>query len=219
MEPGDLILTPSLAWHGHVNEGEGPIIWLDALDAPLIFALQQMFYEEYPATLQAPSRARDDSLQRYGGGALLPTWERPSQSHSPLFSYKWSQTEARLRQLARVDGSPYDGVALAFTNPFTGGPVLPTLACHIQLLRPGEHTRAHRHTASAIYHVVRGAGVTIVNGEAFTWSQGDVLALPTWAWHEHENRSSTEDAILFSVTDRPMLQALDLYREQAYEGG
>ena len=119
------------------------------------------------------------------------------------------------RMTGPLKGSPFDGMMLAYTNPYTGGPVLPTLGCQIQMLRPGERTRAHRHTASAVYHVVRGSGATLINGERLEWSAGDVLALPTWAWHEHHNASATDDAVLFSVTDQPVLEALRLYREQA----
>jgi gentisate 1,2-dioxygenase len=39
--------------------------------------------------------------------------------------------------------------------------------------------------------------------------------VPTWAWHEHASAGGTE-AILFSVQDTPVMQALGLYREQAY---
>src|SRR5581483_6628616 len=109
MAPGDLILTPNWTWHSHVNEGDGPILWLDALDAPVVMALNQMFYEEYPTAQQPFTKARDDSLQRYGG-ALLPTWETPTRAWSPLLSYKWEQTEARLRGLAQAEGSPFDGI-------------------------------------------------------------------------------------------------------------
>jgi gentisate 1,2-dioxygenase len=30
MEPGDFILTPSWTWHGHAQEGAGPMLWLDS---------------------------------------------------------------------------------------------------------------------------------------------------------------------------------------------
>jgi len=40
--------------------------------------------------------------------------------------------------------------------------------------------------------------------------------VPTWAWHEHGSAAGQE-AVLFSVQDRPAMEALGLYREQAYE--
>jgi len=49
---------------------------------------------------------------------------------------------------ARLDaantGEVGDGMILEYTNRVTGGPVMPTIACHMQLLRPGEQTLARR---------------------------------------------------------------------------
>ena len=91
---------------------------------------------------------------------------------------------------------------------------MPTMACWAQMLRPGEHTKAHRHTGSAVYHVVQGTGATIIDGQRFAWSKGDIIALPPWALHEHANTSSSKDAVLFSIQDTPVLQALGLYYEE-----
>ena len=38
------------------------------------------------------------------------------------------------------------------------------------------------------------------------------VAIPSWARQAHET-TGAEDAILFSITDRPVLEALGLYRE------
>src|SRR5262245_47284462 len=35
MEEGDLVITPGWTWHEHVHRGSEPIVWMDALDAPL----------------------------------------------------------------------------------------------------------------------------------------------------------------------------------------
>ena len=86
------------------------------------------------------------------------------------------------------------------------------------MLRPGGVTRFHRTNASAIFHVVRGQGVTIVNDQKLEWETGDVLAVPHWTWVQHENRSATEPAFLFSSTDRPILEAFGIYREEARNG-
>jgi gentisate 1,2-dioxygenase len=39
--------------------------------------------------------------------------------------------------------------------------------------------------------------------------------VPAWAWHEHA--SSQGDVVLFSFTNRPVLQAFALEREEALE--
>jgi len=47
MAPGDLILTPSWAWHDHGNETDKPVVWMDGLDVPLVQFLNAMFFQFY----------------------------------------------------------------------------------------------------------------------------------------------------------------------------
>jgi gentisate 1,2-dioxygenase len=39
--------------------------------------------------------------------------------------------------------------------------------------------------------------------------------VPSWNWHHFENKSKKDPAIIFSVTDRPVLESLGLFREEA----
>jgi gentisate 1,2-dioxygenase len=214
MGRGDLVLTPPWTWHDHGNESGQPMLWLDGLDLPMVAELEGQFYEPFPAESQPLTRPVGDSERRYGLGQLRPTWEKWAGPFSPLLNYKWAKTEAALRELATVGGSPFDDVAMEYINPHTGGPLMPTLACWIQLLRPGTRTKAHRHTGSAVYLAFAGQGTTVIEGQRFDWRPGDLFVVPTWAWHEHASRDG--EALLFSVQDTPVLQALGLYREQAY---
>ena len=43
MGKGDLILTPPGLWHEHGHEGQGPVIWLDALDLPLVYGIEASY--------------------------------------------------------------------------------------------------------------------------------------------------------------------------------
>ena len=106
---------------------------------------------------------------------------------------------------------------MEFSDPAIGGPVLRTMACWIQLIRPGVRTRAHRHTSSAVFHVFQGEGYTVIDGQKFEWREGDFFVVPTWAWHEFANKGS-EEAILFSIQDIPVMKSLSQYRDEAYEG-
>ena len=45
MKAGDLILTPPMCWHGHINESDNRIIWFDAANMPLLRALDAHFFE------------------------------------------------------------------------------------------------------------------------------------------------------------------------------
>jgi gentisate 1,2-dioxygenase len=39
--------------------------------------------------------------------------------------------------------------------------------------------------------------------------------VPSWTWHEHANASASQDAILFSFNDLPVMESLGLYREES----
>src|SRR5262245_11628748 len=45
MREGDLILTPPMCWHGHINGTGGRTVWFDAANMPLINALDASFFE------------------------------------------------------------------------------------------------------------------------------------------------------------------------------
>lgn len=217
MAPGDLILTPSWAWHDHGNETNERVVWMDGLDIPLIASVEAMFFQFYSSAQVPASRPANTSQKMYGHAHITPTWVKEKGQTSPLLLYSWEQTWDALNALREHQGSANDGVMLEYRHPQTGGPVMPTMACMVQLLRPGEHTQAHRHTGSAVYHVVQGEGFTIIDGQRFNWRKGDILAMPPWALHEHGNASASADAVLFSIQDLPVLQALGLYYEEEHK--
>ena len=214
MEPGDLILTPSWTWHDHANEGTGPMIWMDGLDVPLVRYLKANFYEPYPED-QQPVTGVGDSVRKYASGTLRPTWGEVEAPYSPLWHYKWDRTYEALTNLAELGSDPFDDVAMEYSDPATGGPVLRSMTCWVQLIRPGVQTKAHRHTASKVYQVFRGEGYSVIDGQRFDWTEGDFFVVPSWAWHEHASGSGQE-SILFSIQDTPVMKSLSLYREEPY---
>lgn len=218
IRPRDLVLTPNWTWHDHGHEGEsGPCIWQDGLDIPLVNALEASFYEVYPEERQAPTRRIDSSFLAYGAGALTPAGEGWSKPYSPLMKYPWEMACEALQRLGRESGgSPFDGVLMEYINPRTGGPIMPTMGASIQLLRPMEHTRAHRHTGNVVYQVAQGSGYSVIGGRRFDWEERDIFVAPSWTLHEHANASSTEEACLFSFNDFPTMRSLAVYREEAY---
>ena len=146
--------------------------------------------------------------------SLRPTWVKERPQSSPLLLYAWDTTLRSLESMRDLPGDEWDDLALEYAHPQTGGTLLPTMSCWVQMLRPGKRLRAHRHTGSAVYYVVQGMGETIIDGVRFEWGRGDVITLPSWALHEHANTSSRDAAILFSIQDRPVLEALGLYYEE-----
>jgi gentisate 1,2-dioxygenase len=210
MEPGDLILTPKLTWHDHSNESKEPMLWLDGLDFPLVTALHQVMQERYPKRRQPIEKSSEDVMDQLGAA------KRHGVPLADFFHYKWRDTEKALRALAESPAARdrFDGYLLEYRNPLTNGPTMTTIQCAVQLLPPADETESHCHTSTAIYHAFRGKGATEIGERRFEWEQGDSFVVPLWYAHRHLNRSSSDEAILFSMSDAPMLKALDLYREE-----
>ena len=49
--------------------------------------------------------------------------------------------------------------------------------------------------------------------ERFDWGPGDTFVVPLWQPHRHAN-AAAEEAVLFSMSDAPVIRALGLYREE-----
>lgn len=217
----DFVLTPNGTWHEHAVSADGtPCIWQDGLDIPFVNAMEANFYEVHPDLAQAVAHEVDDMTKTWGNPGLTPiapNGKRWEKGYSPMYKYEWEPTyDALNRYAACTDGSPFDGVLMEYVNPVTNGPVMRTMGASMQMLRPGERTRAHRHTGSYLYHVAKGEGFSIINGKRFDWTEHDIFCVPSWAWHEHGNGSDSDDACLFCLSDLPVMRALDLYREQAF---
>jgi 1-hydroxy-2-naphthoate dioxygenase len=191
MESYDLIFTPAWSWHDHHNDTDEPAVWMDVLDSPLVIGLNQVFFEDYAGGTQ-PVVSRDTA--------------------APL-RFAWRNTERQLREARPASASPYDGTTLQFLDARGVSP-LPALGSWVQRLNPGQETRAHRHTSSSVHFVIRGEGTTVAGDRELAWSRHDSFAVPNWIEHRHINRSRTDEAILFTVTDIPLLMSLGLYREE-----
>ncbi len=207
MERGDMLIQPNWGWHNHVNETERDAVWIDCLDVGLMGMLRTMFQEPHPAEDVRLFNSPVDNVVRN------PTTLAPPGKSVKKLVYKWGETLPALREMLPGDKSPYDGRVLEYRNP-NGGPTFPTFSCWIQMLEEGDGTVEHRHTANHLYHAFQGNGVTEVEGEKVSWEEGDFFVVPNWSWHRHVNGSGDKPAILFSTTDRPMLEAMGVYREE-----
>jgi 1-hydroxy-2-naphthoate dioxygenase len=207
----DLVLTPSWTWHDHHNEMDRNGTWLDVLDVPLLLAIDQARFQPFGDDVQ-PRHDGSGAYASTRAALVRPTFEARRTINTPL-RYAWRDVEPILRGYCSEAASPYDDILLEYVNPATGGPTLPTIGCFIQLLRPGFAGLVHHRSAAAVYHVVEGSGVTVCGDVELQWSQHDSFVVPSWMPHRHVNASAHADAILFSATDQPLLDALGLYRE------
>jgi gentisate 1,2-dioxygenase len=71
MLPGDVVLTPSWSWHGHVNETDQTSFWIDFLDIPFVQLTEAMFFEQYPAGGLEPVTSSGATVFRIPSTAVL----------------------------------------------------------------------------------------------------------------------------------------------------
>lgn len=210
METFDLLLTPSGIWHEHENRSAHDILWLDALDFPLVNMLQCSWFEPGEGQQVAPVPVELTPLVARGARPL--GWRTHDAS---AMRWSWKETASTFDTIGNEADSAFDGKILEYINPVTNGATLPTLMCRVQRLEPGFRGRPQRATSSKVYFAMEGSGTSVINGQRFDWAKGDVFMVPTWAWHEHH--AGSERAHLFSVTDEPVLKMLGMYRAETGE--
>jgi len=210
MHVGDLIITPSWTWHDHGNPSEAPVIWMDVLDLPIVELLDAQFMERPELESQKTTRTEGQSYARYGR-TMLPLDFKPRSKTSPLFCYPYARSRESLAELARCeDPHPCHGYKLQFVNPASGGPAMPTIGTFLQLLPKGLGGKPYRATDSTIYLAVEGKGRMKLGEQTMAFDANDVFVVPSWMAHQFE---ADMDTVLFSSSDRPVQQALDLWRE------
>jgi gentisate 1,2-dioxygenase len=216
MRPGDFIITPSWTWHDHGNEADVPVVWLDGLDIPLIRFLDAGFAQNADAKSQSVTRTEGTSLARYGHNMAPVRGAAPFGATSPIFSYPYERSREALEQLERdAPIDEWDGVKLRYVNPLTGGSPMPTMQTFMQKLPAGFAGKPWRQTDGAVYSVVEGEGVAVIEGDGrevrFSFSPRDHFVVPSW----HTARlSSAKGCVLFSFSDRPVHEALGIHHEE-----
>lgn len=209
MQRGDLILTPPGLWHQHGHEGHEPVVWLDALDLPIVYGLEASYCTE--GLPQVVTDASNSSCLRFRKAGVLPygTLDRPRDDY-PMLRFPWVQVRESLQELAGVTGRG-DAVHLAYVNPETGRECMPTLGFSALMLRPGEELRMRRRSASSVLHVVDGSATVVVDGTRHAMEPADTLACPTHAEITLANASGTQPAFLFMVDDAPLQRKLGFF--------
>jgi gentisate 1,2-dioxygenase len=211
MHPGDFIITPSWTWHDHGNDAQGPVVWLDGLDIPMIRFFDCGFAENYPQASQPVARPEGDALARYGAN-LLPVDYEPAAASSPVFAYPYARTREALHVIAR-NGAPHaaHGYKMQFINPASGGPAMPTMAAFVQLLPAGLRGAGCRSTDGTVFHAIEGAGSVTIGEQRFDFTARDTFVVPAWNAYRFETAAET---VLFSFSDRPLQRAIGAWREE-----
>jgi gentisate 1,2-dioxygenase len=139
-------------------------------------------------------------------------WKEP---RTPFAPRQWRYAEARrhIDLAARwISTEQAERRNLLMFNPVGDNDYasLPNLVAAYQMLRPGEHASAHRHTPNALRLVLdAGADVyTVVDGVQLPMVPGDVLLTPGWTWHSHFDRG-LDDAYWIDFLDVPLVHRLE----------
>ncbi|GAA3889325.1 gentisate 1,2-dioxygenase [Leifsonia kafniensis] len=213
MDTFDLLITPRASWHDHHNPTDDEVIWLDVLDLGLTTGLNQAYFEPYGPASQ-PQRSTVSDNQGLRASTLRPVRESARANRLPI-RYAWKDVEPILDAYASdaTAGDSYDGLALRYANPVTGGSTFQTMDCWLQQFVPGFDGTLHRRSSSAVGYVISGEGTLEVEGKVLQLRTGDAYAIPNYAWHRFVN---TSDAPLrvFSTHDIPAMQALGFFYEE-----
>ncbi|MFD5838554.1 cupin domain-containing protein [Streptomyces collinus] len=213
MRRGDLLLTPSWAFHEHQNVTDEPMTWIDGLDIPLVAQLDAGFFEFGPdelSTTATPERSRAERLWAHPG--LRPI-SRPDRPNSPLAAYRWEHTDAALTAQLEVEGVA--GVlepghaGVRFSNPTTGKDALVTIRTEMRRLRAGTRTTPLRSVGSAVWQVFDGEATAYVGDDVFDVTKGDLFVVPSWCEVALTARTLVD---LFRFSDEPVYEALGLAR-------
>ena len=215
MEVGDFVITPPWAWHDHGNESSDPMIWLDGLDVPMVGLFDASFAEGLSAKrdrlVQDITRNTGDSWARYGANMLPVDFEQKKLA-SPIFNYPYARSREALEMMRQQqEWDPCHGLKMRYINPVDGLAAMPTISPFLQLLPKGFRTEVYRSTDATVFTPVEGQGKTWVGDTCIEWQPKDIFVVPSWAPVVHE---ASEDAVLFSFSDRIAQQKLGLWREQ-----
>ncbi len=209
MKRGDLILTPSGKWHEHQHDGDGPIIWLDILDLPLMYRLESSWAIE--GKPQTKTLERDKSFAEYSAAGVVPEFEFKREStNAPQLRYPWTKTRSCLVEMAEhYSDRP---LRVAYVNPETGESLFPSIGFGAMMLRPNETLSLSPRTTACVFHIVEGAGsLAVDNAKAIAWTGKDTLSAPGYSEITLTNTSATEPAFIITADEAPLHRYLGIF--------
>ncbi|MDT0444372.1 cupin domain-containing protein [Streptomyces johnsoniae] len=216
MSRGDFLLTPGWHFHGHHNETDRPMAWLDGLDIPFAHYTDTGFFEfgsDRVTDYATPNYSRGERLWCHPG--LRPLSGLRDTVSSPIGAYRWEHTDRALTEqlLLEEEGLPatveQGHAAVRYVNPTTGGDVMPTIRAEFHRLRPGTATATRREVGSCIFQVFEGRGQVVLGGTEHRVENGDLFVVPSWVPWSLRAESPFD---LFRFSDAPVMERLHFAR-------
>ncbi|GLO69994.1 gentisate 1,2-dioxygenase [Phaeobacter inhibens] len=216
MSRGDLLLTPGWNFHGHHNDTDNPMAWIDGLDIPFSQHNDVGFFEfgsDRVTDYATPQYSQGERLWCHPG--LRPLSQLQDTVSSPIGAYRWEYTDQALTQqlLLEDEGHPATiapgHAAIRYVNPTTGGDVMSTIRCEFHRLREGAKTQTRREVGSTVFQVFEGSGAVIIDGERRALDIGDLFVIPSWVSWSLEAETQFD---LFRFSDAPIMERLNFAR-------
>jgi gentisate 1,2-dioxygenase len=216
MSRGDLLLTPGWNFHGHHNDTDHPMAWIDGLDIPFSYMNDVGFFEfgsDRVTDYSTPQFSRSERLWRHPG--LRPLSGLRDTANSPLGAYRWEFTDLALTEqlLLEEEGQPatmeHGHAAVRYVNPTTGGDVMATIRCEFHRLKAGTETATRREVGSTVFQVFEGRGAAVIDGKTHDVDIGDIFVIPSWVrW----SLLAETHFDLFRFSDAPIMERLNFAR-------
>ncbi|MFD1913363.1 cupin domain-containing protein [Halodurantibacterium flavum] len=221
MSRGDFLLTPGWHFHGHHNELDKPMAWIDGLDIPFSQQNDVGFFEygsERVTDYATPDFSRGERLWCHPG--LRPLSGLRDTVSSPIGAYRWEYTDRALTEqlLLEEEGQPATfgpgHAGVRYVNPTTGGDVMPTIRAEFHRLREGVATRPRREVGSSVFQVFEGRGAVTLGETEHKLEKGDLFVVPSWVQWSLQAETQFD---LFRFSDAPIMERLHFHRTQVEE--
>jgi len=223
MRRGDFLLTPGWYFHGHHNETDHPMAWIDGLDIPFVHYSDTGFFEfgsDRVTDESTPDVSRSEML--WGHPGLRPLSGLEDTISSPMAAYRWEHTDRALEDQLSLEAAGHPATveqghaAVRYVNPTTGGDVMPTIRAEFHRLRPGVTTAARREVGSSVFQVFDGEGSFLIDDQEHRVGRGDMVVVPSWT----SLSLATDDGLdLFRFGDQPIVERLGLARVHVEDPG
>ena len=216
MSRGDLLLTPGWCFHGHHNDRDAPMAWIDGLDIPFSHANDVGFFEfgaDRVTDYATPNFSRGERLWAHPG--LRPLSGLANTVASPLGAYRWDHTDRALTEQLLLEDEGFPATcgpghaAIRYMNPTTGGDVMPTIRAEFHRLRAGAETVTRREVGSTVFQVFQGRGAVVMAGQEHRVETGDLFVIPSWVSWSLQAETGFD---LFRFSDAPIMERLHFDR-------
>ena len=161
----------------------------------------------------------DDLDHRLRQIGMTSGWNRPAPHQNPGATFRphhWRYAQAKVAldaagSLISTDVAERRNLILVNPAAENTRAAARTMMAAYQMVMPGERTRAHRHTPSALRLILDAdpGAYTIVDGEKVPMLAGDVVLTPNWSWHSHVNEGR-QRAYWLDFLDVPLVHLLNL---------